>query len=53
MSKRENWLDMAKGIGILSVVAYHSVEEAMNNFGPLENMVMLSDFFKLWIMPAY
>lgn len=52
-SNREVWMDFVKGITILCVVAYHSLEGVVNSFGMTEPLGIAIDFLNVWIMPIF
>lgn len=54
MSSRELWLDIAKGVGIALVVAYHTLEGIKNSFDQVSvAVVSVAAFFTMWLMPMF
>jgi fucose 4-O-acetylase-like acetyltransferase len=54
MIARKQWLDIAKGIGICCVVAYHSSEGIKNTFTDASPFIIkLADYFVIWLMPMF
>ena len=52
--ERELWLDLAKGLGICFVVAYHTSEGILNSFQyDTEVIQALTSFFRSWLMPMF
>lgn len=53
MTQRVQWLDAAKGLGILAVVAYHCLEGMLNSFPEQAGLRPFADFFRNWAMQMF
>ena len=54
MTEQLVWLDMAKGFGIVSVVAYHTLKGLLNSSPDLPLWVEISaNYLSLWLMPMF
>tara|TARA_R110001599_G_scaffold122530_1_gene294552 strand:+ start:7149 stop:7349 length:201 start_codon:yes stop_codon:yes gene_type:complete len=52
--ERELWLDVAKGVGICLVVAYHTCEGILNSFqNNIEVIQAVNNFLRSWLMPMF
>lgn len=54
VKERQDWLDLAKGLGICLVVTYHTCEGILNSFEyDTETVQALTSFFRSWLMPMF
>jgi fucose 4-O-acetylase-like acetyltransferase len=51
--QRENYLDIAKGISILTVVLYHTLEGIENSFGVSETTSLIITYINIGLMPIF